>query len=188
MMEIVTPTLGRLAAYRIALERGFLPSNVDGEKMRRDHLAMIEREPAALVAQFDDPEGKAPPFEMADGSLRRRLPGITRWMWEDDAFVGAINLRWQPGTSALPPGVPGHIGYVVAEWARRRGHATAALLAMCVEGRIRGLDYVELTTEEGNRPSQRTIEKAGGRIIGRFDDPDDLHHPCAKALLWRIDL
>jgi len=188
MMELVTPSLDRLASYREALERGFHPSNVEGEKARTDHLAMIESEPAALVAQFDDPDGLASPFVLADGSLRRRLPGVTRWMWADGAFVGAINLRWQKGASVLPPDVPGHIGYVVAQWARRQGHASAALILMCQEARQRGLEYVELTTEHGNRASQRTIEKAGGRNIGLFDDADLHHHPCSQTLLWRIDL
>jgi len=190
-MELVRPAFAMLPAYRDALVRGFSPHNIDTEKVRLEQLRQVDDDPAALIALTHDPEGKGPPFARPDGSLRPRLPGITRWMWQDGAeggdFIGAINLRWQTGTSDLPPDVPGHIGYTVCEWHRSKGHATRALRLMLVEARARGLDHVELTTEEANRASQRTIEKAGGKIVGRFD-AGDLHHPCAQALLWRIDL
>lgn len=186
-MELVLPAMAMLPAYRDALERGFSPHNINTEKVRLEQLDQIERDPEGLIALMDDPEGKGPPFTRSDGSLRPRLPGITRWMWESDQFIGAINLRWQQGTSALPPDVPGHIGYTVAEWHRGQGHATKALTGILDEARARGLTYVELTTEDDNHASRRTIEKAGGTYVGRFD-ACDLHHPCAQALLYRIML
>lgn len=187
MMELVRPTMAMLPTYRDALERGFSPHNIDTEKVRLAQLAQLHSDPEGLVALMHDPDGLGPPFERPDGSLRPRLPGITRWMWEDGDFIGAINLRWQNGTSELPADVPGHIGYTVAEWHRRKGHATSALRQILPEAKARGLTYVELTAEEDNRGSRRTIEKAGGMCIGRFD-AGDLHHPCAQTLLYRIEL
>lgn len=186
-MELVRPTLAMLPEYRDALERGFSPHNVNTERVRLQQLAQLDSDPEGLIALMDDREGKGPPIEQEDGSFRPRLPGITRWMWEDGTFLGAINLRWQKGTSALPEGVPGHIGYTVARWHRGHGYATRALILICKEARDIGLEYVELTTEEGNTASRRTIEKVGGRIVGTFAD-GDRHHPCANTLLWRIDL
>ena len=186
-MELVRPAPAMLPAYRDALERGFSPHNVNSETVRLEQLALIDNDPEGLIAMMDDPEGRGPPIARPDGSLRPRLPGITRWMWENAQFIGAINLRWQAGTSALPPDVPGHIGYTVCEWHRGGGHATKALLLMLEEARARGLKWVDLTAEDTNRASCRTIEKAGGRVIGRFD-AGDLHHPCANTLLHRIEL
>ena len=190
-MELVRPTLAMIPAYRDALERGFSPHNIDTEKVRLAQLAQIERDPAALIALCNDPEGEGPPFERADGTLRPRLPGITRWMWQEGApggsFLGAINLRWQNGTSELPPDVAGHIGYVVCEWHRGHGYAAKALQTILAEARAIGLTHLDLTAEESNRPSWRTIERAGGRKIGLFEG-DSPHHPCSQALLYRIDL
>lgn len=186
-MELVLPTMEMLPEYRDALEHGFAPHNINVERVRLQQLRMLDSDPEGLIALMDDREGKGPPIEQPDGSFKPRLPGITRWMWEDGTFLGSINLRWQNGTSQLPEGVPGHIGYTVAEWHRRKGYATRALILICKEARAIGLDYVELTTDEDNIASQRTIEKVGGRRIGTFA-AGDLHHPCANTLLWRIDL
>ena len=63
---------------------------------------------------------------LPDGTEVPRLPGVVLWIW-DDVFCGAINLRYQPGTEALPPHVSGHVGYAVVPWKQRQGHATRAL-------------------------------------------------------------
>ncbi len=186
-MELVRPTLFMLDEYRAALEAGFSPSNVDPEVVRFDHLARVDSDPAGLLAELHDPEARGPAFAHADGTVHARLPGYTRWMWHDHAFAGAINLRWQPGTSELPPGVPGHVGYVVAEPFRGRGFATQALRAIGREAKALGLRHIDLTVQADNPASIRTIEKAGGIEIGVFD-AGDLHHPCSRALLWRIVL
>lgn len=186
-MELVRPTLAMLPEYRDALKCGFSPHNINTERVRQQQLEQIEEDPEGLIAVMHDPDGKGPPIEMPDGTLKPRLPGITRWMWEDGTFIGAINLRWAKGTSALPEGVPGHIGYTVAEWHRGKGYATRALIQICKEARDIGLEYVELTTDQDNIASQRTIEKVGGRVVGTFD-AGDMHHPCHETLLWRIDL
>ncbi|MDR7102040.1 GNAT family N-acetyltransferase [Croceicoccus sp. BE223] len=185
-MELVRPTLFMLDEYRAALEAGFTPSNVDPEGSRRDHLAKLADDPAGLLDELHDPQGKGPAFVRPDGTIQPRLPGYTRWMWHDHGFAGAINLRWQPGTAKLPPGVPGHVGYVVDPRHRGRGFATQALRAIAAEARAMGLPHIDLTAQDDNLPSVRTIEKAGGQRVGPFDA--DAHHPCAQSTLWRIVL
>ncbi|AKM11298.1 GNAT family N-acetyltransferase [Croceicoccus naphthovorans] len=188
-MKLVRPTSAMLPAYRDALQRGFLPHNT--EQVRLEQLRQLDEDPYGLIALTHDPEGKGPPFVRPDGSQQARLPGITRWMWHDGAdggpFVGAINLRWQAGTSALPPKVPGHIGYTVCAWHRGKGHGTVALIAILAEAQQIGLDHVLLTVDEDNTASRRTIEKAGGACIGPFE-AGALLHPDVSSLLYRIDL
>ena len=70
------------------------------------------------MALLDDREAKRGPVTLPDGSQVPRLPGYRRWMW-DGEFCGSIGFRWQPGTSALPPYVLGHIGYSVVPWKQR---------------------------------------------------------------------
>ena len=106
-----------------------------------------------------------------------------RWIW-DGEFCGTIGFRWQPGTEALPPTCPGHIGYAIVPWKRRRGYATQALREMLKDAAAEGLGYVEITTPSENIASQRVIEANGGSLIGEYTTPPALggHH----ALRYRV--
>ncbi|HLY01028.1 MAG TPA: GNAT family N-acetyltransferase [Candidatus Cybelea sp.] len=144
------------------------------DETRIEQLHLIASDPQAFLSSLDDRQARG-----------GRLPGIRRWMWDGD-FAGTIGLRWQPGTSALPPGSLGHIGYGVVPWKRGRGYATAALRLILPEARNEGLLYVELTTEEENVPSQRVILANGGVCVGRFEK--STVHGDLAGLRFRIDL
>jgi predicted acetyltransferase len=113
------------------------------------------------------------PITLADGSQVARLPGFRLWMW-DGEFCGSIGFRWQPGTSALPAHVLGHIGYAVVPWKQRLGYGTRALALMLAEARKEGLAYVEITSDTDNVPSQKVIVANGGVEVERFDKPGAL--------------
>jgi predicted acetyltransferase len=166
-VTLLKPALAELPAYKDALERGWSPDNVRGRAAADEQLARIAANATAFVASLDDPEGKGAPVTLPNGSTVKRLPGFVRWIW-DGEFCGSIGFRWQPGTSALPPHVLGHIGYTVVPWKQNRGHATAALRLLLPEARARGLRYVELTTNPDNLPSQRVVTANGGVLIERF--------------------
>lgn len=183
-MQLVKPGLDYLPSYKAALERGWSPDNVRLLEATREQLAAIEADPAAFVASLDDPEAKGPPIPLPDGRVMQRLPSFRRWMWDGD-FAGSIGLRWQNGTSDLPPHVPGHIGYAVVPWKRRQGYATEALRLMLGEARAIGLNRVELTTEAGNLASQQVVLANGGVEIARF--ADELHGG-RESLRFRIPL
>jgi predicted acetyltransferase len=110
---------------------------------------------------MEDREAKGPPVTLPDGSTAKRVPGFKRWMW-DGEFCGSIGLRWQPGTTALPPHCLGHIGYAVVPWKQGRGYAKSALSLILREAREVGLPYVEITTDPDNIASQRVITANGG--------------------------
>ncbi|RUV21366.1 GNAT family N-acetyltransferase, partial [Mesorhizobium sp. M1A.F.Ca.IN.022.04.1.1] len=110
MVEIVKPALEHLPSYKAALERGWSPDNVRLLEATREQLEAIEEDPVAFLADLDDPEAKGSPIALPDGTTVPRLPGFRRWIWDGEA-AGSIGLRWQKGTSALPPHVLGHIGY-----------------------------------------------------------------------------
>jgi predicted acetyltransferase len=184
-MHLVWPAEPYLPSYAAALERGWSPDNTRPEAAVREQLEKIARDPAALLREMVDREAKGPPVTMPDGSTVPRLPGYRKWMW-DGEFCGSIGLRWQPGTSTLPPHVLGHIGYGVVPWKRGLGYATLALKLILPEAKAEGLEYVELTTEPGNVASQRVITANGGVLVERF--VKTAQHHDGEALRFRIEL
>jgi predicted acetyltransferase len=184
-LQLLVPSLAHLDAYADALRRGWSPDNVRPEEAMREELELIAEDPAAFVAMLDDREAKRGPITLPDGSQVPRLPGYRRWIW-DGAFCGSLTFRWQPGTSALPPHCLGHIGYSVVPWKQRRGYATRALALLLPEARREGLDYVELTTDPDNLPSQKVITANGGVLVKRFRK--EPVYGEADALLFRISL
>jgi predicted acetyltransferase len=169
-VELITPTLDLLPHYVAALERGWSADNVRGASAAAEELAQAQADPVAFVAAFVNRAGGGAMVTLPDGSQVERLPGYRLWIW-DGEFCGTIGLRWQPGTTELPPHVLGHIGYAVVPWKRGRGHATRALALMLVHARNEGLPHVDLTTDPENLASQRVVLANGGTLIERFIKP-----------------
>lgn len=184
-LQLLVPSLAQIDAYVDALKRDWSPDNIRLGKAAAEELAKIDADPAAFVASLDDPEAKAGPITLPDGSQVPRLPSYRRWMW-DDGFCGSIGFRWQPGTEALPPHCLGHIGYAVVPWKRSRRYATQGLAMFLPEVRKEGLRYVEFTTDLDNVPSQKVITNNGGVFVKRFHK--DPAYGEVEALLFRIDL
>ncbi len=183
-MQLVWPSSEYLPGYVHALRQGWSPDNTRPEAAG-EQLLQIEHEPDAFLAGQVDREAEGPPITMPDGSTVPRLPGYHRWMW-DGELCGVISVRWQPGTTALPPYCLGHIGYAVVPWKRRRGHAPRALALLLPDVRAEGLAYAELTAEAGNLASQRVIEANGGVLVERFHKL--AAHGGAESLRFRIPL
>jgi predicted acetyltransferase len=184
MMRLVVPSAQYLAGYVMALERGWSPDTMRAAAAQEDLAKIAEDSETFLVLQ-DDLEARGGPVTLQDGSQVPRLPGLRRWMW-DDEFCGSIGFRWQKGTADLPPHVLGHIGYTVVPWKQRNGYATHALGLLLKEVRLLGLSYVELTIDPGNVPSQRVILANGGKLVERFCKTQAYGH--AESLRWRIKL
>jgi len=186
-VHLIHPTDEHLDGYIDALRQGWSANTIATPEMIREELTRVEADPVGVLATMDDREAKGPPIKLPDGSLARRIPGFRRWMW-DGAFCGSIGLRWQPGTAELPPHVLGHIGYAVVPWKRGRGYATAALRLLLPEAWSLGLPFVELTTDQDNRPSQRVIEANAGVLVEQFDLPAEYGAtPSLKYRIYRPD-
>jgi predicted acetyltransferase len=183
-MQLVQPTHEHLTGYVDALRRGW-SADTQRPAAGLEELAHIERDADDFIALQTDPHAKGATVTLPDGTIVPRLPSYRRWMW-DGEFAGSISLRWQVGTTALPPHCLGHIGYTVVPWKQRRGYATQALRAMLPLAREVGLPFVEITTEETNAASQRVILANGGVLIEHFVKPDS--HGGAPSLRYVVQL
>jgi predicted acetyltransferase len=184
-MQLVKPSTACLPSYVAALERGWSPDNLR-PSATTEELASISDDRDAFLRRLDDREARGAPIVLPDGSTAARLPGYRRWLW-DGEFCGSIALRWQPGTTELPPHCLGHIGYAVVPWKQRRGHATEALRQLLPEAAAVGLAFVEITTDPDNVASQRVIQANGGVLHERFVAPSAYGAGRAK-LRYRIAL
>jgi len=184
-LRLIRPTPDHLPGYIDALERGWSPDNVRGAAAAQEELAQIRTDPQAFIERLVDREAQGPPIVFPDGSTFPRLPGYRLWLW-DAEFCGSIGFRWQPGTSALPAHVLGHIGYAVVPWKRRLGHATMALRMLLPHARAEGLAHVDITTDPDNIASQKVVLANGGVLIERFREP--LQYGGHDGLRFRIRL
>ncbi|MFM8205379.1 MAG: GNAT family N-acetyltransferase [Actinomycetales bacterium] len=137
---------------------------------RKMQIEKMENDPTGYLASLDDLTG-GDDLTLEDGSIVKRLPSVTRFMWQDGP-VGVISFRWQPGTPELPPHVLGHIGYETFHFARGKGYATSALSQVLQFPRDLELPYVELTPDKENSISQRVILANSGHFIEEFAKPE----------------
>lgn len=168
-MQLVRPSELHLPSYVAALKRGWSADNLRPEAAQEE-LARIRADAQAFIASMEDREARGLPITLPDGSVVNRIPGFRRWMW-DGEFCGSIGLRWQAGTTDLPPHCLGHIGYAVVPWKQGLGYAKAALAQLLPEARSVGLPFVEITIDPENIASRRVILANGGVLVEHFTKP-----------------
>ncbi len=176
-LRLIAPSLARLAQYEAALAAGWSP---DTERdVSAEQLAALRRDPYSFLAELTRQDGT---IVTASGRVVARLPSRVHWL-DDGEFCGVINLRFVPGSDALPDYVSGHIGYAVVPWKRRRFYATRALTLVLPIASEVGLRRVEITCDDDNEPSRRVILSNGGELIGTRPAPGG-----RTKLVFRIDL
>ncbi len=187
--RLIRPCPERLPGFVAALHRGWSADTVRGAVAAQETLERLDTDPASFFMTADDPQGLGPPVRLPDGTERARLPGLLRWIWDEDdgpdGFAGSINLRWMHGNAALPAHVLGHIGYAVPPWKQGRGHATRALQLLLPLAHEHGQPFVELTTDLDNEASQRVIMANGGVRLEPFTKGAE--YGGKPALRFRID-
>ena len=177
VIELVEPSLERLPAYVAALGRGWSPDTT--QDVSAQQLTAIREDAAAFLEALNPAEGGT--VTLPDGTTAPRIPGPVLWIW-DGTFCGTINLRYVPGSEALPPHVQGHVGYAVVPWKQGRGYARQALRLLRSRAAGLGLSRLLVSCDEDNFASRRVIEVNGGVAAGERAHPDHAHK--RKLLFW----
>src|SRR5215472_7352677 len=111
-LRLLPPSLDLIPGYAVALEAGWSPDTT--RDVSSEQLTLYRQAPALLIDELTRQDGT---IKTATGEFVQRLPSRTFWL-DDGEFCGSINLRFQPGSEALPPQVNGHVGYAVVPWKR----------------------------------------------------------------------
>ena len=173
-IRLLEPSFAWLPAYAEALRAGWSPNTL--RDVCGEELAAITADPAEALRLICKTDGGR---RMPDGTVRPWLPGCVLWIF-DETFCGAINLRYQPGTQYLPPGVSGHLGYTLVPWKRGLGYAKEAVRQMLpIAARLTGLPRISAACSSDNAASRAVIEANGGVFDGVTAD---------GSLLFQIDL
>ncbi len=175
-ITLAVPSIEKMPQYVDALKRGWSPNNT--RDVSEEQLALYRHGPEKLLAELTRQDGT---IRHADGKRVPRLPSRVYWIW-DGTFCGTINLRFVPGSEALPSHVSGHVGYAIVPWKQRRGYATRALALILPAAREVGLARVLVTCDEDNAASRKVILANGGVAAGtqRPERPDQ----PTKLLFW----
>lgn len=105
------------------------------------------------------------PYRLSDAQefIRTRAGEDHVWVIDAGGLAGVIGVR---NTREAMPGPLTEVGYWVAPWARGRGLATAALIAVRDELAQAGYQRIGWEALAGNEASVRVAQKAGFRIEG----------------------
>ncbi len=101
--------------------------------------------------------------EDAEQFVRSKAGEDHVWAIDADGFAGVIGVR---NTMATMPGPSTEVGYWVASWARGRGVATGALIAVRDELARNGYQRIHWEALAGNEASVRVARRAGFVIEG----------------------
>ncbi len=102
-------------------------------------------------------------LEDAEGFIADRGGDDHVWAMDVDGLCGVIGVR---NTRATLPGPITEVGYWVAPWARGRGVATSALIAVRDELARQGYQRIDWEALAGNEASTKVALKAGFTIEG----------------------
>ncbi len=151
-MPGVTRLVGPTARYRNAFLRAI------EEMAREDKYYARERD----EARRDFAEYLRKGRGYARGKFLRKgiVPWSRFWLVEGRRVVGLIAIRHRLTKKLRRYG--GHIGYIVAPSARRKGYGTRMLKLALSRARKLGLKRVLITCSPRNRASRKIIERNGG--------------------------
>jgi len=102
------------------------------------------------------------------------VPKTQYWLIKGNEVIGQGVLHHRLNRHLKKFG--GHVGYSIRPSFRNKGYGTALLLLMLKKAKKFGFEQILLTCREGNKPSIKIIEHAGGVFKKRILDKNKIPH------------
>ncbi len=164
-MELVRPSSKYKDSFIAAVEefRAEEQTNSRIARYSRYDLSELRADFDAFVArQLSKSEGhNLPPGH---------VPMTEYWLVDGDQYIGGVNIRHRLTPHLTQIG--GHIGYDIRPSMRGRGYGNAILQLSIPKARELGIDRILLTCDESNTASRKVIEKNGGVLENKAQDPE----------------
>lgn len=164
-MELVIPSEKYKDSY-IEAVREFQASAEAGHRGERYTELSVQE----LEANFDTYVDRERSHSLGRNLPEGYVPETTYWLVDGDEFVGRVSIRHQLTEHLRKVG--GHIGYDIRPTKRGQGYGSKLLELALPKAKELGIQRALLTCDESNVSSRKIIEKNGGILEERVNDPE----------------
>jgi predicted acetyltransferase len=164
-MELLTPSerykdsfIGAVKEFQAKAEtndRSKRYVELSVQELEKDFDTYVQREKGRSLGQ-DLPTGY--------------VPETTYWLVDGDEFIGRVSIRHQLTEHLREIG--GHIGYDIRPSKRRQGYGNKILELALPKAKELGIQKALLTCDETNVSSRKIIEKNGGILENKVNNPE----------------
>jgi predicted acetyltransferase len=163
-MQLVPPSVGYKASFIEAVKE-FQAETIDNTTVRRYKELSVPELERDFKHYVETQKG----FAEGKGLPEGWVPATTLWLVDQGEYIGRLSIRHRLTDELLKTG--GHIGYDIRPSRRSRGYGSKILeLALPIAHEL-GIGQALLTCDETNIGSKKIIEKNGGVLQDRVEEP-----------------
>lgn len=164
-MQLVLPSSEYKTSFLEAV-REFQADPIDNSTVQRYKELSIPE----LEADFEKYVETQKGFAEGKGLPEGWVPATTLWLVDGGEYIGRLSIRHRLTESLLQIG--GHIGYDIRPSKRNQGYGSKILELALPVARSLGISKALLTCDESNVGSSKIIEKNGGVLESRVENPE----------------
>lgn len=164
-MQLVPPSSEYKASFLEAV-REFQADPIDNSTVQRYKELSIPE----LEADFEKYVETQKGFAEGKGLPEGWVPATTLWLVDGGEYIGRLSIRHELTEALRATG--GHIGYDIRPSKRNKGYGSKILELALPITRSLGISRVLLTCDASNIGSSKIIEKNGGVLENRVENPE----------------
>jgi predicted acetyltransferase len=163
-MELVLPSLEYKRSYIEAVQE-YQAEQAKNSTISYYHKLSLPELESDFEKYVEVVNSKAQGLNLEPGYV----PQTTYWLVDDGEFIGSANIRHRLNENLLREG--GHIGYGIRPSRREQGYGSRILVLALEKAKELGIVRVLVTCDETNGASRKIIERNGGVLENKVEDP-----------------